>query len=79
MHSIIPLCILPKAFQTLNRNFTIFLGEDGSKYIAKNYFCTQNVVKNAYMNEFTIYLRNWSKSLKFCWKTQKNATSKNDL
>ena len=27
----------------------------------------------------TISLWNWSKSLYFCWKTQKNATSKNDL
>ena len=46
--------------------------------IPKNDFCTQNVVKNAYLNEFTISLRNWPKRLNFCWKTQKNVTSKND-
>ena len=49
MHPIIPLCILPKAFQTLNRKFHNFLGENGSKYIAKNYFYTQNVVRNVYI------------------------------
>ena len=63
----------PESFSNIKSKFHNFLGEDGSKYIAKNYFCTQNVVRNVYMNEneFTISLRNWSKSLKFCWKTQK--------
>ena len=39
--------------------------------IPKNDFFTQNVVKNAYLNEFTTSLRNWSKSLHFCWKLKK--------
>ena len=47
--------------------------------IPKNDFCTQNVGKNAYLDEYTISLQNWSKSLNLCWKTQKNAISKNDL
>ena len=48
----------PESFSNIKSKFHNFLGEDGSKYIAKNYFCTQNVVRNAYMNEFTISLRN---------------------
>ena len=59
--------------------FHNFLAEDRSKYIQKNDFCTQNVVKNAYLNKFPISLRNLSKSLNFCRKTQKNAIFKNDF
>ena len=53
-----PLMHSPESFSNIKSKFHNFLGEDGSKYIAKNYFCTQNVVRNAYMNEFTISLRN---------------------
>ena len=78
---IVEWSIIPKFFKILvpHSKFHKFLAEDGSKYIQKNDFWSQNVVKNSYLNEFTISLRNWSTSRNFCWKTQKNATSKNDL
>ena len=45
------------------------------------FFQKPRKIKNAlyYQKKPTIFLWNWSKSLNFCWKTQKNATSKNDL
>ena len=61
------------------RNFTISLVKMDLNIYQKNDFYTQNVVKNAYLNEFTNSLRNWSINLNFCRKTQKNATSKNKL
>ena len=44
------------------------------------FFKNLEIVKiHSIIKKPTISLWNWSKSLKFWWKTQKNATSKNDL
>ena len=39
----------------------------------------ERVKMHSIIKKPTISLLNWSKSVNFCWRTQKNATSKNDL